>query len=511
MSEARDKHEIRMAFAQRLTGEAAVDADREEIALLVADAMEGVLDAFQQKTGLFIPPELCGGIITSAHEILETQYRELREVLAKRSGGVGEGVGSGAGVGDGGKVDGGGDVSGGEGADDGAGGGVGAGVGDGKADGGELPGEPTGPAVEADDGKSLYERIPLTTLAEGALTSQDGDMGGLIGAYVPRGSRNLRISELPDLQKSLRVTEVLQSLGVDLKTCHRYEGPSGVLGCKIIEATVGGRKKLILVSDLLGISTFVAHDGDIADFAGKDLRVWHDGFKKGKVSRLFWVKGDEYIEGWKERLSEFLRAESGQEWGVTDPNGVKMEMDANYFNNGRYVKSDLLKFVIAIGVDSPFELTTGGDSLWGTRIKCTNGEYLNGETYLLRAAKAHGYEKKGVRNYHYGKALSMLMTVAGYRVRDKSYYLDSRAVMADFQAFLEAYNVLHPGEEFANVNQLTANNMSGLSIVCQNGENASGFNYLRKVCILFGFRDTQFAKALGKLREIVSDAAAREA
>lgn len=487
MSEASRDHQLRQRFMERLTGDGDVDGLRLDVATLIDDAMVAMVDAFQKETGLAATPALLERVRIAAGNALAMMYPGMDRVLAEKGGGGG-----------GAESDGGKEVI----------GGAGDGGGDVGQGGGNGGGEPAAPDLPEADTRSLYEKIPLTTLAGGALVSADGDLqSGVLARFTSARSRQgrLQLSDFPDLGKSLRVVEVLQSLGVDLSTCHRYEGPNGVPGCKIIEATINGRKKLIFVSDVLSISTFVAYDGDIADYEGKGLEVWHDGFKKGTISRLGWVKRDEYIGGWKDRLSDLLKAETGKEWGVTDLAEVKTQMDVDYFNDVRYVKSDLMKFVVALGVDSPFELTTGIDSLWGVRIKCTNGEYLSGGTYLSRAAKAHGYVKDD-GGCEYKKTLAMLMTVAGYRVRDGSYYKDSRAVSVDLGSFLVAYNTAHSERPVSSVDQLTANSLLHISIICNNEETVGGHAYLRRACLLFGFEDNKFSSALAKLREIASAA-----
>lgn len=216
------------------------------------------------------------------------------------------------------------------------------------------------------------------------------------------------------------------------------------------------------------------------------------------VAKLDW---DADIEIWKRELFSLVTAEhppkknpgkepfNGKEF-FGDTAEKTVEMDQTYFNNADNVRYDLESYASALSLltgedQTPLDLNTGNIRLL-QKIKCKNGELIDGNTYLLRAGKALGIaENRREANNKVSDTLKALWKIAGLEVpneMDEQYFGDNNNVAHDFQAFAEAYNTT-TGQNKAPL-ELNMNNIrTQKKVPCNNGERVDGHTYLTRGAI----------------------------
>ncbi len=159
------------------------------------------------------------------------------------------------------------------------------------------------------------------------------------------------------------------------------------------------------------------------------------------------------------------------------------QMDKEYFNDKDKVKNDLTIMAEANGI-SIEELTTTTELICRT-FTYSNGQTINGNVYLSKAAIAYGLAEESIKAGHIrGPTLKKLKEVAGMEIKkydemDQEYFKNADAIKFDLQAFATEVGV-------EKIEDLNTQNMSTKTAVCANQESVRGQAYLCRATIALG-------------------------
>ncbi len=158
------------------------------------------------------------------------------------------------------------------------------------------------------------------------------------------------------------------------------------------------------------------------------------------------------------------------------------QMDKEYFDDKDKVKNDLTIMAEANGI-SIEELTT--TYLINKPFTYSNGQTINGNVYLSKAAIAYGLAEEAIKAGHTrGPTLKKLKEVAGIEIKehdemDNEYFENAYAIKHDLHAFATEVGV-------EKIEDLNTQNMSTKTAVCANQESVRGQAYLCRATIALG-------------------------
>jgi|GEM_PF-2606661 len=287
--------------------------------------------------------------------------------------------------------------------------------------------------------------------------------------------------------------EVLTSLGVDLTKNKPLEGRVAdemFRESPYLLFVAPELDRMVLVCKERGNATFVIYGVQNPE---KYYAMDKDQLRaQGNVRSFDWNNDS---EKWKETLTMYLTKD------------IPKQMDMAYFMNAENVKADLEAFAALLGDDKSL-IDLSYNSTRTLKIKCASGLELSGDAYIIRAGETLGLAKNAVdaRNVT-GKILLALKKNAGLDVKeyvplDGQYFNDADKVKKDLSAYAVELG------EGKTLGDLTTGNMFVLSVVCQNGRELKGQNYLRYAGVALGIsKSYEEAKSyclatLRKLKEI---------
>lgn len=160
--------------------------------------------------------------------------------------------------------------------------------------------------------------------------------------------------------------------------------------------------------------------------------------------------------------------------------------DEDYFRNSEKIEFDLRAFASQLGEGkTPLDLNTANTPL--ISITCKNGQVMRGASYLSTAAIVLGFAKNNKEaSSKKARILKYLLRTAGFEVPeysplDRAYFQDPAIVRADLTAFASQL-----GEGKAPLD-LTTQNITSLSITCQNNRVMRGQAYINTAAKALGF------------------------
>jgi hypothetical protein len=156
----------------------------------------------------------------------------------------------------------------------------------------------------------------------------------------------------------------------------------------------------------------------------------------------------------------------------------KVETGSLEYYTEENIRHDLQAFVDQIDrVDNIAELTIRGIQI--IRITCADGKTMVGQSYLRRAAFAHGMGESIYRasSASMNEALKILKNKLGIRKTTEIEYYTEKNIRHDLQAFVDEIDGIN------NIAELTVAKMEPIQITCANGERRKGLTYLARACV----------------------------
>ncbi|MDD3896780.1 MAG: hypothetical protein PHU04_02990 [Candidatus Peribacteraceae bacterium] len=175
-------------------------------------------------------------------------------------------------------------------------------------------------------------------------------------------------------------------------------------------------------------------------------------------------------------------------------------MDNTYFNDKEKVSSDLLQFTIALGEQSPDDLTASKGNIGAL---CSNGETVKWTTYLRRASSALGLIQRNGKGKYRGnlqKALEHLKRSIGLEITVHSpmniqYFENTQTLQLDLSAYAIAAGV-------EGIVDLNSGKAFQAHATCCNGETLQLSRYVIRAGRILGLADS-YDDARTKFREIL--------
>ena len=169
-------------------------------------------------------------------------------------------------------------------------------------------------------------------------------------------------------------------------------------------------------------------------------------------------------------------------------------MGASYYNNTQNVSKDLAGFAATAGI--PLDQLTAKPML-KLIAKCSNGESINGNRYLHRAAAALKIGK-GERLRESEVLIALKRKIGAHQELEKpmdtTYFTDAENVGSDLKKYAASIQ--------SSVGDIKPSFISGIEIICANGQTVKGQTYIRRAAHALGLTSDADQKAF-KPRDVM--------